>query len=601
MKRTLLPLLGIVLVTAINVSPLFAQTEAQKEYLRELWREKYRPAQEVEAPQDLPHSEKTSGSGEYKLSGNFVADEGEPFIMVNPNDSDNVVVSFMDFGGASALNFPIYYTLDGGNAWNLSNFNAADTFNLMNPNWSIAGGGDPVFAFDDAGRLYFSWLFLASDPNNQFDNPLSMYWAWSDDKGQTWNMAADSVDRAIGEGTLEFFGAGVGDRGDGVFDRQWFAVDRSGGPNHGNLYASYLFIGNDSTPMPGDGICVRVMRPGALKWDSTHTVGTPTADVQFSNIAVDRNGKVHLSYGTNNSNGVATSVKHTISTDGGQTWGFPSTVANINYPRAGFFSTGLVHPRENANPNMALNPASDDVYMVFGSVTGSSIEGFFSYSTDEGLNWSQPLNIASLRNQNVQVLMPSVAANDLGVVTMSWFELDANDIGNFWISESFDGGLTWDPPTQLSAAQTDFSGSSAQTFYGDYYTSVRSGCTTWSAWSDGRNNIGPKLYIARSTKCTSTPVSVTELSPLTTAISLGSLYPNPVADQLHLELNLESDASCRISLYDLGGKMVRELEEKLLLQGGNELTLNLSDMAAGAYLLKIDTELGMITRQVVVR
>jgi hypothetical protein len=583
----------------LSVSQSFSQTEAQKEYLRELWREKYRPAQNEKAPDDQRNLEKKAGSGEYKLSANFVADEGEPFIMVNPNDSDNVVVSFMDFGGASALNFPIYYTLDGGNAWNLSNFNAADTFDLMNPNWSIAGGGDPVFAFDDAGRLYFSWLFLASDPNNQFDNPLSMYWAWSDDKGQTWNMAADSADRAIGEGSLAFFGTQIGNRGDGVFDRQWFAVDRSGGVNDGNLYASYLFIASDSTNLPGDGICVRVMRPGALKWDSTHFVGTATAEVQFSNIAVDGNGKVHLTYGTTDASGTATSVKHTISTDAGQTWGFPSTVANINYPRAGFFSTGLVHPRENANPNMALNPATDDVYMVFGNVTGTSIEGFFSYSTDEGLNWSQPLNIASLRNQNVQVLMPSVAANEQGVVTMSWFELDANDVGEFWIAESFDGGVSWDPPTQLSVAQTDFTGSSQQTFYGDYYTSVRSGCTTWSAWSDGRNNIGPKLYIAKSTKCSSTPVSVTELSPLTTAISLGNLYPNPTSGVLNLELNLESDVICRIDLYDLQGKMVKRLEEKLLVQGSNEVKFNVSELSAGSYLLKIDTELGMITRQVV--
>ncbi|MEM0998268.1 MAG: exo-alpha-sialidase [Bacteroidota bacterium] len=586
------------LVFGLGAPLLKAQqlTEGQREYLRELWQEKWRPQQNVDARGEDRPADKISGTGEYKLTGNTVSDEGEPFIMVNPNDSDNVVVSFMDFGGATALDFPIYYTLDGGTTWNLSNFSAADTFATMNPAWSIGGGGDPVFAYDANGRLYFSWLYLASDPASQLENPLDMLWAWSDDKGQTWNMAADSADRHIGQGSLGFLGTSIGPRGDGVFDRQWFAVDRTGGNFDGNLYAAYLFIPSPNSSFSGEGICVRVMRPGTLKWDSVHVQATPGAEVQFSNIAVDGNGRVHLSYGTT-ANGGASAVQHTFSTDGGATWSTPTTVANVNYPRPLF--TWNVHPRENANPNMAIDPVSNNIYIVFGTVAGSSVEGYFSRSTDGGLNWSTPFNIASLRNQNVQVLMPSVATNDKGVVTMSWFDLNANDRGHYYTVESFDEGVTWDPVTQLSAAESDFSGAQFTTFYGDYYTSVRSGCTTWSAWSDGRNNQGPKLYIAKTTKCTSMPVGFTEVSPLTQDISLTRLSPNPASDQLQLGLALSAETSAEIALLDVQGRTVKELYRGILPAGEQKLTLALGELAAGSYLLRVATDLGLLTRRVI--
>ncbi|HHG85315.1 MAG TPA: hypothetical protein ENJ82_11270, partial [Bacteroidetes bacterium] len=203
-------------------------TENQKEYFRELWKEKYHPAKGSEhgASSQLAETFKANGLGEMKVSSNTVTDEGEPFIMVNPNDSDNVVVSYMDLN--NGLRFPIYYTLDGGNSWNLSNFNTVDSMARFHPTWTIAGGGDPVFAYDSNGRLYFSWLYLSQAPNSNNEDPMEMYWAWSDDKGQTWKMVNDTNDRLIGSGSLIFGGIAIGSAGDGIFDRQWMAVDRSG-------------------------------------------------------------------------------------------------------------------------------------------------------------------------------------------------------------------------------------------------------------------------------------------------------------------------------------------------------------------------------------
>ncbi|MEM7037012.1 MAG: hypothetical protein AAF570_08545, partial [Bacteroidota bacterium] len=326
-----------------------------KEYLKHLRHEKWRPATNMEGVNlqgrdQVTHS-KTAGSGEIKLTGNNTSDEAEPFIMVNPNDSMNLVASFMDFTGG-ALVFPIYYTMDGGQTWNLSNFNTVDSLTTWYPGRTIGGGGDPVFAFDNNGRLYFSWIYLSQDPN-QSEDPFDMFWAWSDDKGQSWHVA-DSSKRRIGNGSLGFGGLSIGNDGDGIFDRQWFAVDNSGGANDGNLYCSYLFVPNQNTSLPGDGMCVRRMQAGALEWDSLHVKVSQSSSVQFSNIAVDGNGNVHVSFGTTTQGGTAETVKHVRSTDGGSTWSTPVTVANINYPRPLF--TWNVHSRENAAPNMAVDP-----------------------------------------------------------------------------------------------------------------------------------------------------------------------------------------------------------------------------------------------------
>jgi len=65
-----------------------------------------------------------------------------------------------------------------------------------------------------------------------------------------------------------------------------------------------------------------------------------------------------------------------------------------------------------------------------------------------------------------------------------------------------------------------------------------------------------------------------------------SLQPVPVKDNLVVELKSDKADDVSIQIFDLSGKMVQELNNKLII-GTNQLNIRTSDMASGAYLISI--------------
>lgn len=68
------------------------------------------------------------------------------------------------------------------------------------------------------------------------------------------------------------------------------------------------------------------------------------------------------------------------------------------------------------------------------------------------------------------------------------------------------------------------------------------------------------------------------------------LYPNPVDDILHLEC----DNIVGYEIYSYDGKLVRSIQTS-----DNELVIDFNDLNSGAYLLKIATREGVVTRRIV--
>lgn len=71
-----------------------------------------------------------------------------------------------------------------------------------------------------------------------------------------------------------------------------------------------------------------------------------------------------------------------------------------------------------------------------------------------------------------------------------------------------------------------------------------------------------------------------------------SLYPNPVADKVHLAVNIPVQNIC---VYDLAGKEIINIETEIT----NEATINLSDMRSGVYILRIQTANKVFTKKIV--
>ncbi|MEM8524637.1 MAG: T9SS type A sorting domain-containing protein [Bacteroidota bacterium] len=528
-----------------------------------------------------------------KLSDSDTQEEGEPFIAVNPKDSNNVVVSYMNIDPATGiLDFPIYYSQDGGGSWEKSNFIASSIYNADPiPNMILAGGGDPVLAFDREGKLYFSWIFLALNFST-LDGRFLTYWASSTDGGKSWEVSEGS-NKLLADGGFNFGTGALLDEGNGVLDRQWLAVDQTGGAHDGVLYCSGLFFSNDSTEI--GGIILRKKLPDSDVFEPNQVVVSDTPNAQFGNVHVDRLGRVHITYGDLDS----FLVKHTVSEDGGTIFNQPTVIGNFNWL---FEDTVRVNELENPAINFAIDPINDELHLVWNAFD-DKVNGFYSRSLDGGKTWSEAQNIADLiKLPNHQIYFPNVVAQD-GQVSISAYVLDTEDAGNYALLQSEDSGTNWEAPLSLSSQITNFKDYPLGTqfnpspLFGDYFTSARSACKTFSAWSDGRNGEGPKIYIGVVDHCE----MVSQISTLEAEeqdFYLKAAYPNPVEQTINLELELMQTQAVSVSIMDASGRVIQQLESGQWSKGTAERQYDLSNLAKGVYFLTVKSKQRIFTKSI---
>jgi hypothetical protein len=88
------------------------------------------------------------------------------------------------------------------------------------------------------------------------------------------------------------------------------------------------------------------------------------------------------------------------------------------------------------------------------------------------------------------------------------------------------------------------------------------------------------------------------------AMTLHAAYPNPFRSSAAIDFDLTRPREGRIAVYDVHGRLVRELRRGLLPQGSSSLRWDGTDgrgrlVAAGAYFYRIESEGAFVTRKVV--
>lgn len=80
-----------------------------------------------------------------------------------------------------------------------------------------------------------------------------------------------------------------------------------------------------------------------------------------------------------------------------------------------------------------------------------------------------------------------------------------------------------------------------------------------------------------------------------------AVYPNPTTDQMTIDFVLEKNAKVQIDLLDLSGKIAAHLYEKDLSNGGQKLSLAISNsLPSGTYLVKIQINGAVYTKKVII-
>jgi len=164
-----------------------------------------------------------------------------------------------------------------------------------------------------------------------------------------------------------------------------------------------------------------------------------------------------------------------------------------------------------------------------------------------------------------------------------------------------DDGMNFGSATIVKASTT-YVGSSGSQRWGDYSGISRrhnspQACV-WMAGSFGGTGNAWNAYVAQIYDA-GFATGVTE--PQKAAALELKAYPNPVVDRFTVEFTLQSDAQhTSIAVYDLQGKVVKDLYTGFCHEGENQFSFDKSNLSAGTYFLIIRTESNEVLHEKIV-
>ncbi len=92
---------------------------------------------------------------------------------------------------------------------------------------------------------------------------------------------------------------------------------------------------------------------------------------------------------------------------------------------------------------------------------------------------------------------------------------------------------------------------------------------------------------------------VISINDVPTSLSIDNIYPNPVVDEMSMQLSLDKDRPMQIQLVNELGISYKVMNEPIS-QGIYDLRINLSDIPSGSYVLQIISEEKRLTEKVII-
>ncbi|HEY3295023.1 MAG TPA: YCF48-related protein [bacterium] len=308
-----------------------------------------------------------------------------------------------------------------------------------------------------------------------------------------------------------------------------------------------------------------------------------------------------------------TTIIHT--TDGGSTWITQDSTLESGLERLAFadarhgwavgFGGSILHTTDGGQTwTPQSSPRSTDFYDIActdslhaWAVTHDDSDPYNGYviaTTDGGVNW---VIRATLQYGYVF----SITMQD----SLHGFIAGASLLnGSAMIATTLDGGATWIPSSNN---------------FGAIFLSIRASgqtvvaASTWGLImrsSDGGQNWGVDTTVTDNQlwalalagpdhawavgeggsilRCASAPAAADPVTPLPAAFSVCA-YPNPFNPISTLELTLPRTTRVRVSLYDIQGRLVTLLTDRLFAAGTQRITVDGRALASGLYFARIES------------
>jgi cell division septation protein DedD len=449
-----------------------------------------------------PHGVFISYQVNVDASGNNIIGDAanECTISVDPTNLSRMAIGWRQFDDVTS-NFRqagYGYTTDGGLTWTFPG--------VLQPGFFRS---DPVTASDETGTFFYLSLRSSWPVQTFFCDDM---WR-STTGGATWDLISGKQG-AIGG------------------DKQWFTIDKTGGPGHHFQYQSF-----DQSNCAG-GLFNRSSDAG-VTWETP--VDIPNEPI-FGTLDVDSNGNLYVG-GEGSTFYCARSSNAQI---GGQTPTFDQVIP-VNM--GGDLGGGGINPAGLTGQlflavDHSGTATNNNIYMLASVVPPgrTTTDVMFVRSTDGGLTFSSPQKV------NDDPVNPSkwhwfgtfaVAPN--GRLDAVWYDTRNaanNTDSQLFYSFSTDAGVTWSANVAVSNAFNPFEGYPNQSKIGDYITIVSDetgGNVAYSATFNFNPNNGQHeedVYYVRVSPTgggTPTPTPTASPTPTATATATPTATQTPTA------------------------------------------------------------------------
>ena len=366
-----------------------------------------------------------------------------------PTDSNIIIANWRDFR-LGYRQVGVGRSTDGGLTWSDS---------LVSHDMQYFGfdskQSDPTLTADQYGNFYMSNLDY--DGFGLTGGSIIAFYK-STDKGLSWTGPVQVPNVPTLDPNL-------------FEDKQFITIDRTGGQYDGNIYCSWTRF-----PNPDRIVIVRSTN-GMASFEDTIVVGPQQTSTgcgtniidagQFSIPVVNSNGDVHVFWqgyaldSAESCTGVQT-IKHVVSTDGGQTFTYEDTVTSAS----GYMTAnGGINTYSQPVVDADITGGSFDgnMYLTFTN-TGPEDAMFhsdvdFMKSSDNGVTWSERIQINDAMNSlYFDSFHPWLVCNQEGIVSVVFYDQRFDDPNYFLFdliaAYSFDGGETFTANHRISSVSS---------------------------------------------------------------------------------------------------------------------------------------------------
>ena len=498
----------------------------------------------------------TASAQDYDLSNSHYFD-GEPFIAINPRNSNHIIIAWMGFSVGSPFGIKTKVSFDRGNSWSATTF-----LPHLSPGYHSA---DPSIVFDTAGYAYACYIDYKQAPDSG-----GVWVVRSPDGGITWGTPKHVID-VFSDGAKK------------PIDRPWFCIN----PLNDHFYITTKPPSWVSLP---NRPYFSVSKDAGATWswrylDTTSYLTGSLIAAPMATPAVGSDGIVHAVYPSyvTSQNVRPGFLLASSSSDG----------ATFNYHAVGYSATPASDSLAKQGYHLCVDPTNPN-HLAFNFLNkqNGDLDVFLVESINGGATWGSfiRINDDAVGNGKMQDL-PWCGFDNNGDLIAGWRDrrnapgTGYQQAAEIWGAVKRKDSVSFSPNFRISDTIAPFNATYLDTNGNDFMCIDLRNDTMYAVWGDVRTGALNIWFVRKGTGGT----ALTDIRLLTDdAVSPVSVYPNPAGNYLYFQGDKVTD----ISISDLEGRAILNTKVK-------DQNIDISSLPKGIYAIRLNTINGSATQRFV--